>query len=104
MPPRSFVTGEPVLYVMHALPRFDNATDPNYMVFTDRLEKYNVLLQAIARCYAVGTINVQTILGDDSRWFDPHSGKSLEPSGHYRLWQELLSTLYEITRELKRNK
>lgn len=87
---------------MKALPRFDNGRDPNYLIFSDRIEKYNTLLQAIARCFAIGTVNVQTISNDDSRLFDRETGKNLDSTGHYRLWRELLSTLYEITRDQER--
>lgn len=104
MPQRSIMHGEPLLYVMKAFPRYDNGSDPNYLLFTDRLNKFNTLLQAIARCYAVGTINIQTLVGDDARWFDKKTGKKLEPSGHYRLWREVLSTLYDITRDQDRIK
>lgn len=104
MPQRSFLQGAPMLYVMKALPRFDNGTDPNYLIFSDRVDKFNSLLQAIARCYAIGTVNVQTITSDDSRSFDRITGKDLDSSGHYRLWRELLSTLYEITRDQERSR
>lgn len=104
MPQRSYSAGEPLLYVVKALPRFDNGSDPNYLLFSDRLEKYNVLLQAIARCYAIGTVNVQTISSDDSRLFDRNSGKELDSTGHYRLWRELLSTLYEISKDQERSR
>lgn len=103
-PQRSFISGEPLLYVMKILPRFDNGTDPNYLLFADRVEKFNSLLQAIARCYAIGTVNVQNINPDDSRLFDRKTGKDLDSSGHYRLWRELLSTLYEITKDQERAK
>lgn len=104
LPQRSFVVGEPLMYVMKALPRFDNGSDPNFLLFQDRLEKFNTLLQAIARCYAIGTVNVQSITSDDSRWFDRDTGKHLDSSGHYRLWRELLSTLYEITKDQNRTR
>lgn len=103
-PERSFRCGEPLIYVMKILPRFDNGTDPNYLLFADRVEKFNTLLQAIARCYAIGTVNVQNINPDDSRLFDRKTGKELDSSGHYRLWRELLSTLYEITKDQERAK
>lgn len=104
LPQRAYQIGEPMLYVMKMLPRFDNGTDPNYILYSDRIEKFNTLLQAIARCYAVGTVNVQTITSDDARSFDRITGKDLDSTGHYRLWRELLSTLYDITRDQERNR
>lgn len=103
IPQRCFVVGDPLLYVVKSLPRFDNGSDPNYLLFSDRLEKFNTLLQAIARCYAIGTVNVQTITSDDSRLFNRTTGKDLDSSGHYRLWRELLSTLYDSTKDQDRS-
>lgn len=86
LPKRSMNFGEPLQYVAKSIPRFDNGTDPSYLIFADRLEKYNTLLQAIARCYAIGTVNMQTLTLDDSRLFDRKSGKTLDTTGYYKYW------------------
>lgn len=102
-PTRSFRQGEPQSYVLKAIPRYDVGTDANYLLFEDRLSKYNNMLQAIARCYSIGTVNIQTIQGDDPRLFT-ESGKTLQSSGHYKLWREVLQTMDQILKDMEDDK
>lgn len=104
MPLRSLNQGEPHVYVIKAIPRCNIGTDPNYLIYQDRHQKFNILLQAIGRCYAVGTINIHTITADDTRCFKPTDGTSLDTRGFYRLWRELLSTMADILHEMDREK
>lgn len=103
MPKRAFLQGQPQSYIFKALPRFDDGNDPNYLVYEDRVAKYNSLLQAIGRCFSIGTINIQDITPHDYRSFKQNDGKSLSTYGHYRLWREALTTIHEITHDLERD-
>lgn len=104
MPLRSLNQGEPHLYMVKAIPHCDIGTDPNYLIFQDRHQKFNALLQAIGRCYAVGTINIHTIVSDDARCFKQSDGSKLDPREYYRLWRELLATMADILHEMDREK
>lgn len=104
MPLRCFLQGEPHVYVVKALPHSDIGQDPKIMLFQDRHDKYNNLLQAIGRCYAIGTINIHTIHADDARCFKQDDGSKLDAKGFYRLWRELLGTMNDIIREMDKEK
>lgn len=103
-PQRSYNQGQPQSYVLKALPRCDVGTDPNYLIFEERFSKFNNLLYAIGRCYSIGTINIQTLQGDDTRNYKSTDGASLDIRGHYKLWREILSTLYQITKDMEHEK
>lgn len=104
MPLRLLTPGEPHVYVLRSLPHCDVGIDPNIMIFQDRHQKFNALLQAIGRCYAIGTINIQTIDPQDTRCYKQSDGTILDTKGHYRLWRELFATMSDILREMDKDK
>lgn len=92
------------LNTLKNLPHFDNGSDSSILIFQDRLQKFNNLLQAIGRCFSVGTINIQTITEHDSGCFDKSNTRQLDTRGHYRLWRELLKTLSDIAQDIERDR
>lgn len=101
-PHRSVKMGEPQSYVVKALPRCDVGNDASFLIFEERVNKFNSLLQAIGRCYSIGTINIQTLEADDARNYKPSDGATLDVRGHYKLWREILATLHDITNDIER--
>lgn len=103
MPLRSFTQGQPQLYVLRALPRFDNGNDPTILLFQDRHQKFNNMLQAIGRCFAIGTINIQTVSAEEYKCFE-QDGHTLNARGNYRFWREMLATMNDIFHDMDRDR
>lgn len=101
MPQKALRQAEPQVYIIRSFPRFNfGRMKLHYDEFVYRQEKYNTLLEQIARCYGFGTVQIYSIDPKDRLCFnDAGTGRQLSHRGMFHFWRELLQAISYIDRE-----